>query len=282
MTIRINRTAKTSPSARTLATALNTKLLRTTGSTWRGKPTDVVINWGSTTIPTTRALTLNLPIAVANSVDKLTTFRLLSAAGINIPRYYVVTPTTDMLSLLPQVLETTTSRTLLFRTTATGHGGEGIHVHKLPALPVPTDYVQSMLDLPFLRNTKFISEYFPASEEYRIHVAFGQPILSQRKALRTDDQRPTNPDFTIRNHANGFVFTVTDVNPPQSVLDASTSAVRALGLHFGAVDIRYNPDIAQYCVLEVNSAPALQGTTLERYVAAFTMLHSTTNSAGTS
>jgi len=50
----------------------------------------------------------------------------------------------------------------------------------------------------------------------------------------------------------------------------SIAAVDALCLDFGAVDIIYNEHEDKYYVLEVNSAPGLEGTTLEKYVEALT------------
>jgi len=47
------------------------------------------------------------------------------------------------------------------------------------------------------------------------------------------------------------------------------AAVSALGLDFGAVDIIYNEHENQYYVLEVNTAPGLEGTTVEKYAEAF-------------
>jgi glutathione synthase/RimK-type ligase-like ATP-grasp enzyme len=43
------------------------------------------------------------------------------------------------------------------------------------------------------------------------------------------------------------------------------AAVSALGLDFGAVDIIWNEREDKCYVLEVNTAPGLQGSTLENY-----------------
>jgi D-alanine-D-alanine ligase-like ATP-grasp enzyme len=49
-------------------------------------------------------------------------------------------------------------------------------------------------------------------------------------------------------------------------------AINALSLDFGAVDIIYNQHENKYYVLEINTAPALAGTTLDSYVSAITKL----------
>ena len=46
------------------------------------------------------------------------------------------------------------------------------------------------------------------------------------------------------------------------------AAIKALGLDFGAVDIIYNEAEDQHYVLEVNTAPGLEGTTLQKYTEA--------------
>ena len=46
------------------------------------------------------------------------------------------------------------------------------------------------------------------------------------------------------------------------------SAVDSLGLDFGAVDIIWNESEDQYYVLEVNTAPGVEGTTLQKYTEA--------------
>jgi D-alanine-D-alanine ligase-like ATP-grasp enzyme len=48
----------------------------------------------------------------------------------------------------------------------------------------------------------------------------------------------------------------------------SISAVNTLGLDFGAVDLIVAKDGRVY-VLEVNTAPGIEGITLEKYVKAF-------------
>ena len=295
MPIRINRTGKTSPSARSLATSLSatvpTKRLRTEGSTWKGKSTDLLINWGSTSLPSTNAFVLNPPEAVANSVDKLTTFSLLEEEA-HIPQYRVPSSMSQLIIQCTNLSYAEGYDTLLFRTTSTGHGGKGIHVldnisekvalHADVSIETIDEadysyYFQCLATTPewqpIFQQTKFVSAYFDAKDEYRVHVFLDNAIHVQRKGLRTDDQRPANPSFYIRNHDNGFIFQINNITPPDVILEASIRAVKAIGLHFGAVDIRYNPTTQQYCLLEVNSAPALTGTTLDKYTEAFTNFH---------
>ena len=56
---------------------------------------------------------------------------------------------------------------------------------------------------------------------------------------------------------------------PEDCEKQAVAAVVALGLDFGAVDVVYNVKEQKAYVLEVNSAPGLSGTTLDKYVEVF-------------
>jgi glutathione synthase/RimK-type ligase-like ATP-grasp enzyme len=64
------------------------------------------------------------------------------------------------------------------------------------------------------------------------------------------------------------VFCHEGVNPHQQVLDQSRQACEALELAFGAVDVVWNEHYHRASVLEVNTAPGLEGVTLEKYLTA--------------
>jgi D-alanine-D-alanine ligase-like ATP-grasp enzyme len=54
------------------------------------------------------------------------------------------------------------------------------------------------------------------------------------------------------------------------VTSEAIKAVNCLGLYFGAADVIWNDKEQRAYVLEVNTAPGLEGTTLENYANAFT------------
>lgn len=304
MPIRIKYTAKTSPTSKlirdTLAETITTKRLKQDNSTWRGKPTDLLVNWGSTSPirENIRAVTLNKPEAVAIAVDKLKTFSYLSNNGVNHPRYREVVNFTSDLEAIAEFIYNTIFDydvdTVLLRTTSTGYGGAGIHVLDNLVNSI-LDYVGyddaddiEVADVEYyleylysiepgyreiFNNLKFISQYFKGRDEYRIHVMMGQVIFSQRKALRTDSERPENPNFIVRNHANGFIFQSSNINVPEIVQHQAIKTVKALGLDFGAVDIKFDQGSNRAAVLEVNTAPGVTGKTLTAYVDAFSSIH---------
>jgi hypothetical protein len=84
----------------------------------------------------------------------------------------------------------------------------------------------------------------------------------KRKRQEIDND---NVNYQIRNADNGWVYCRGGVNPPRDVLSASRRAVSALGLDFGAVDVGWNQHHESAAVYEVNTAPGLEGTTLDKY-----------------
>jgi len=81
--------------------------------------------------------------------------------------------------------------------------------------------------------------------------------------------QPKNANFTIRSNTRGWKFSSQKLTnfkkgTEGAMLDASVAALEALNLQFGAVDccldIEGNP-----WIIEVNTGPGLEGTSLERY-----------------
>jgi len=102
--------------------------------------------------------------------------------------------------------------------------------------------------------------------EYRAHVFNGEVIDLVAKATRAGED---NANMEIRNHSNGWVFVRDAVTIPeatrQQLVALAVDAVQAVDLQLGAVDI-IRDEADRLYVLEINTAPGLEGTTLERYV----------------
>jgi len=136
---------------------------------------------------------------------------------------------------------------VMARTTVTGNSGEGIIVMERAS----TDIFQAPL----------YTKYFAGREEYRVHVVGGKVVDIQQKRPRAG----VETNYDVRSYDNGWVFCREDVVVQDTVVSASLAAVAALKLDFGAVDIKRNEVNGNVAVLEVNTAPALTGTTLDRY-----------------
>jgi len=134
------------------------------------------------------------------------------------------------------------------RATLTGHSGQGITTHEqgqpLPQVPLYTEYMKKTF-------------------ECRIHVMTGTVIDGQIKKRKQGAEDTNN---LVRNVHTGWVYCREGYTPDQAARDIAIASVAALNLDFGAVDLIYNKYYNKYYVLEVNTAPGLEGTTLSNYV----------------
>lgn len=248
-----------SASAKALAQEMGVKRIAHRNSKYKGRKTKTVINWGSSTLPeeVNKSVVFNNPEFVAEASNKLKAFERMHEAGIFIPEY-----TTD-LEVAQQWMDG--GKLVVARQKLTGHSGEGIVLCGGRAKYEEDEQVQNELV-----QAPLYVEYIPKQHEYRIHVVGGKVIDSQRKARKEEVE---NPNWKIRNHGNGFVFARNDGHViPEAVFTQAEQAVESLGLDFGAVDIVYNRRRETAYVLEVNTACGLEGTTLTKYVEAFTNL----------
>jgi len=238
---------RASQGGKLLARSLGVRIIRTEGSAFSGGKHRVVINWGSSNFPyeLKGAHIENKPEAVGNATNKRRFFELCrETGGVELPRFTVRrAEAEDILA----------DCGLLFaRTKLTGSGGDGI---------VEVGTSDGVRQLP--EGTLFV-EYVKKKHEYRVHIADGMVIDVQEK--RKKKETPLEEvNYRIRNLANGFVFCRSEVDPPESVTRNAVEAVRVCGLDFGAVDVVYNARNNRACVLEVNTAPGLAGTTAVNY-----------------
>ncbi|CAM6031251.1 unnamed protein product [Sphagnum compactum] len=190
----------------------------------------------------THLIMMNSPNCVANASDKLEAFKYFTMAGVSVPDW-----TDDCL----EAFDWLEKHTVICRTKLTGHSGDGIIVcdkgsKELPDAPLYTKYIYK-------------------TKEYRVHVCNGQVIDTQKK-IRDPDWFVT--DWKVRSHQNGFIYARNNVFPEILRDEMAIAATTALGLNFGAVDIIEDKNEKLY-VLEVNTAPGLEGKTVELYAEAF-------------
>lgn len=246
MRVRIQAYSPASRSARVLARTLGVRRARLVHTRFRPRLGDVVINWGSSLPLYPEGVYINSPAAVALAQNKHSTLALLREH--NVPHPDFVVRWEDAQDWLEDGLPVV-ARTLLRASQARGlvlvQPGE-----ELPVAPLYTLYTKK-------------------ADEYRVHVVDGVPMSTQIKRRRRGVEQLSRQ---IRNHNNGWVYCREAVTPPDSVLSAAVAAVDALGLDFGAVDIGYNRHYEQPCVYEVNTAPGLEGSTLNEYAGAFAEL----------
>lgn len=229
-----------SDSATNLALNVNAKLLKSNGRTEFFR--SPVINWGnSKRVIASLTGVLNNPRKVRIAVNKLKSFELFKAKGIAIPDF-----TTDY-ELAKQWVQD--GHWIVARSLLESHSGNGITLAK------------TLEELP--NDSKLYVKYFKKLYEFRVHVFNGEVIdyVQKRKRNNLPDE---NYNKYIRSHSNGWVFCRDNCIVRDNVKTLALSAVNALGLDFGAVDIVMTSS-GKSKVLEVNCAPALEGTTLESY-----------------
>jgi glutathione synthase/RimK-type ligase-like ATP-grasp enzyme len=237
---------RASNGAKNLADELGIKRLKETGR--KIPATTNIINWGNTTLPAriSNCNIVNTPAAIALVSNKLAFFHAMRDQ--NVTPWYCTT--------LPEATARMREKDcyIVCRTVLNGSGGAGIVVaHTVNELVKAPLYVQ----------------YIPKQEEYRVHCfnpRNGVEIIDvQRKARKHD---VADPNWEIRNLAGGFIYAREGFTVPSVVIEAATVCMGNLRLHFGAVDIVSTKKGKAY-VLEVNSAPGLEGTTVEKYAEAF-------------
>lgn len=239
-----------SKGASALATALGGKVLKLQGSTFKPRPQDVIINWGNTENMLTGQFTVLNMVNLKMATNKLNFFKLMKEKGRDeiIPQFWTNR------SEIP-----VDAYPIVCRTVLAGHSGDGIVIASTP---------DELVDAPLY------VQYVKKKDEYRVHIGRKagaldcEVIAVQRKARRTDTP-DDQVNWQVRNHSNGFVFVRGGVNPPQCVLDAAKSALMESNLDFGAIDVIYNDKQGKAYVLEINTAPGLEGQTVTDYASFF-------------
>jgi hypothetical protein len=111
----------------------------------------------------------------------------------------------------------------------------------------------------------FYTKYIKNREEFRVHTnKFGVFDVTQKKRKKDEKQNEY-----IRNRKNGWIFARKNLNLPDNLEKLALETIKATELDFGAIDMIYDLDTKKLMVLEINTAPGLQGTTLLKYVEMF-------------
>lgn len=219
--------------------------------TFQLKPWHICINWGNSTCPPVMADSENRTINkfqwVSRASNKLSTFELLKDKdGIRIPTF-----TTDRRVASGWIAD---GGHVVCRTRLNGHSGAGI---------VLATTVDELVDAPLY------VQYIKKQKEFRVHVAFGEVIDVQEKRKRHDLPEDFVANYQVRNHHTGWVYCREGIQAPAGLDAMALATVHTLQLDFGAVDIIWNEKRNELFVLEVNTAPGLEGTTVAKYSEAF-------------
>jgi len=110
------------------------------------------------------------------------------------------------------------------------------------------------------------TRYRKKKHEYRVHIFKDQvvQVLEKRKRKEFSGERETK----IRNTANGYVFCSENVIEPVGIRELALKASKVTNSMFKGVDIGFNEKLNELFVIEVNSAPGIQGSNVARYIEA--------------
>lgn len=213
------------------------------------KPYWWLVNWGnSSTWPNVSHNILNRPISVAIGKNKLKTFMCLKTNGVSTPDW-----TTDKNVAKAWLVD---GFSVVCRASLTGLGGQDIKIIDPP--------VNNLLDIP---TSLLYTKYVKKLEEWRVHIFRGK-MISYAKKVKPKEYTGTMGDTRIKSHLNGFLFSKQAGPPRQDIVNEATKAVQACGLDFGGVDIIWNEHLSRAFVLEINTAPGLEGSSLQAYATA--------------
>lgn len=108
------------------------------------------------------------------------------------------------------------------------------------------------------------TKYKKKKREFRIHVFKDEvvAVVEKKRRKEFDGERDTK----IRNLANGYVFVQTVENEPEGLRALALAASKVSPSDFRGVDIGYNQKKDELFVIEVNSAPGIEGSNVNKYL----------------
>jgi len=232
---------QTSASAKLLATNLGAKLIKLQNSKYQPKEADVIIKWGSSSIP-------DFPVAkIFNKKpigNKLEFFEWCHTYGIDdsVPKW---TTNKDQAAVWIEEDHTVVARTLL-----NSHSGKGI---------VLCDKTTPLVDAPLY------TQYVKKAHEYRVYYVKGHNEVMVKQKLKKTGENPSK----IQNLDNGYVYGSVNHELSPVVFETAMKVAEAFNMDFGAIDIIWNKHYNRAYVLEINSAPGMVDSTCEFFTTAF-------------
>ena len=180
-------------------------------------------------------------LCYGQGTDKIAQYKYFQAQGLSALEF-----TTNTNTASEWVID---GHTVIGRKLLSSSCGKGIVIinnsDKVPNLPVYTKYKKK-------------------KREFRVHVFKDKVVAIVEKKLRSDWTGPR--DTKIRNLANGYVFCQAPMDIPQGIEELAIAAGKAVVSDFKGVDIGYNEKDNCLFIIEVNSAPGMQGSNVDAYV----------------
>ena len=106
--------------------------------------------------------------------------------------------------------------------------------------------------------------YRKKKKEFRVHIFKDQVVHVLEKRRKASYEGTA--DTKVRNTANGYVFCSENVVEPEGIRELALKASKVTQSDFKGVDIGWNEKKQELFVIEVNSAPGIEGSNVNRYV----------------
>jgi phosphoribosylaminoimidazole carboxylase (NCAIR synthetase) len=176
--------------------------------------------------------------------DKLTQYNFFRKNGLNFPMF------TESKREAGETIKRL-GVSFLCRITLKGQEGRGI---------VIADKPEQLVDAPVY------VQYLEKDKEYRVNLFKGS-VVNVREKLKKRNFAPPEEGYEprIRNVANGYVYCIPKDPVPPEILATAIAATRVTDSDIIGVDVAYNSKTKQHFLLEVNSAPAIEGGSVKAY-----------------
>lgn len=239
------------------------KLIASTGlkraKTWvkfkrhAGRGDNIIVNWGATIgnglteklFARANARIINHPDALRANKDKLGSLKKMAAGGASVVPHWAI-------DNVPAGEYPVIART------ANHFGGSGFWKCEN----------EEQLAEAKRHGANHATKLIVKAGEYRVHILLDKAVRIVRKVKAREDV-----DDLCRSHQNGWKFKkVADENVPQGIVAMAVKAVDANDMQLGAVDIVVQKRTNKMFVLEVNSVPGLEGSSLEAWTNAIKAL----------
>jgi hypothetical protein len=147
--------------------------------------------------------------------------------------------------------------TVFGRKLLSSYEGKGIVIFDPKVNPKPDEILEC----------KVFTKYIPKKQEFRVHV-FKDKVVSILEKRKKKDWKGKS-DSKIRNTANGYIFCQYDIDITESlqkrIESLALASRKVCGSDFCGVDIGYNKKLDNLFVIEVNSAPGIEGSNVQKY-----------------
>jgi len=175
--------------------------------------------------------------------DKLTQYKFFTENKLNFPAY------TESKVVADGWMKDNKC-SIVCRTLLRSRSGKGI---------VIADTVEQLVNAPVYVT------YQKKTNEYRILLFKGEVVCIREKRLKIGYEKPEGREGRVRSHDNGYVFCEPLDDLPEEAVSMAKAAAIITSSDFVGIDIAFHKPTGYWFMLEVNSAPGMEGKTIVQY-----------------